>query len=344
MNAQYPPAETAGIAQSAETGKLGIMHLKRYWSKTILNKTSKLNNVNIPNEWQLDKTLLYTLALGLEQTTQYIFQTWPQFDEFENWIIETAGKPSAESVLKDNNLFNATELVDDHVIAKILNDDELDFWNKNGYIIIKNAVPKQDCDDAIAAICQFIEINRDDPKTWYSGHPARQNIMVQLFQHPALQKNRESVKIRQAFEQLWNRTDIWPTTDRVGFNPPETDTWSYPGQGLHWDVSLQLPIPFSLQGILYLADTTKDQGAFTLVPGFQHRIADWLGSLPEGANPRGQDMYALGATPIAANAGDMTIWHQALPHGASPNTALKPRFVQYITYEPANVDKAAEWK
>jgi ectoine hydroxylase-related dioxygenase (phytanoyl-CoA dioxygenase family) len=90
-------------------------------------------------------------------------------------------------------------------------------------------------------------------------------------------------------------------------------------------------------------DTAEDQGAFTLVPGFHNRIENWLNNLAPGTNPREQDLYALGAKPIAANAGDFIIWHQALPHGSSPNTALLPRFVQYINYEPLDMQESGEW-
>lgn len=37
---------------------------------------------------------------------------------------------------------------------------------------------------------------------------------------------------------------------------------------------------------------------------------------------------------IPAKAGDLVIWHHALPHGASPNTAKHPRMVQYINMYP----------
>jgi ectoine hydroxylase-related dioxygenase (phytanoyl-CoA dioxygenase family) len=133
---------------------------------------------------------------------------------------------------------------------------------------------------------------------------------------------------------LWQKKNIWMNNDRVGFNPPETASWKFPGPDLHWDCSLELPIPFGLQGILYLSDTAADQGAFTLVPGFQHRLESWLNSLPPGADPRQQDLHALGSTPITGEAGDFIIWQQALQHGSSPNTSTQPRFVQYINYQP----------
>jgi hypothetical protein len=343
MIGQYNNPQTESIAASTETGKLQIMHLKRYWSRTLLIRENKLGSNSFQHEFQLDKTLLYTLGLGLEQTVKYVYQTVPTFDEFEDWIIETAGRPGSENIERFNKVF-ATDVDNQRVIPQILTATELDFWDRNGYVILKNAVPKHDCEQAIEAICRFIGIDRYDPETWYKPHPGRQGIMVQLFQDPILEKNRQSAKIRMAYEQLWNRTDIWVSSDRVGFNPPETENWKFPGPRLHWDVSLQLPIPFGLQGILYLADTDANQGALSLVPGFQHRIEAWINSLPPDTDPRRQDLDALGSIPVVASAGDMIIWHQALPHGSSPNTSLKPRFVQYINYDPVQTSEAEEWK
>jgi len=193
-------------------------------------------------------------------------------------------------------------------------------------------------------ICDFLGIERYDAASWYKVHPAKQGIMVQLFQHPLLEKNRSSPKIKKAFEELWNRTDLWLNADRVGFNPPETESYKFPGPKLHWDISIKLPIPFGTQGILYLSDTLANQGAFTLVPGFQNRIEHWLDTLTPGNDPRKENLYDLGVKPIAANAGDFILWHHILPHGSSPNTATSPRFVQYINYTPADEKESEEWQ
>ncbi len=333
------------LASSDETGKLGIMHLKRYWSKSMAKRSGQIKMNDLENEWQTDVTLLSALGLGLEQTIRYIYNEHPDFAGFEDWVLEVNNQHISEEKIK---LFNASLTNPDAQVeqatANVLSDADMEFWNKNGYIILRGAIPKADCDETVQMICDFLEIKRDDPETWYKPHPARQGIMVQLFQHPLLQKNRESAIIRAAHEQLWGRKDIWVNTDRVGFNPPETETYHFPGPRLHWDVSLELPIPFGLQGILYLADTKANQGAFTLVPGFQNRIEEWLNGLPADANPRTQNLYALGAEPIAANAGDFIIWHQALPHGSSPNTSTIPRIVQYFTYNPIDPEIKTNWK
>ncbi len=336
-------SSSATLVPTSEKGKLGIMHLKRFWNKALLKRESKISQADWNGEWQLDRVLLSALGLGLEQCLIYIFREAPSFDRFENWIIETAGYPDSENLLRFNNLFNDKTVIEEEPLPAVLGDDQLKCWQENGYIIIRDAVSKEDCEKTIEVICDFIGIRRNDPTTWYKQHPSIQGIMVQLFQHPLLNKNRQSEKVRSAYEQLWRRKDIWVTADRVGFNPPETERWKFPGPNLHWDCSLDLPIPFSLQGLLYLSDTEASQGAFTLVPGFHNKVENWLHSLPAGADPRRQNLHALGSTPIAANGGDFIIWHQALPHGSRPNTSDKPRFVQYFTYEPVDIKEADLW-
>jgi ectoine hydroxylase-related dioxygenase (phytanoyl-CoA dioxygenase family) len=126
-------------------------------------------------------------------------------------------------------------------------------------------------------------------------------------------------------------------------NPPERPGWPFPGPHLHWDVSVAQPIPFGVQGILYLADTAANQGAFTCVPGFHREIDGWLDGLADADNPRAHD-FTSRALPIAGRAGDLVIWHHALPHGSSPNRAALPRFVQYLVGRPSTWGYNPAWR
>jgi hypothetical protein len=333
------------LSPSTVTGTSGVMHLKRYWEKCLAQKTGTLSPDALQEEWNTDITMLAALGLGLEQTLKYIYLSDAGFAEFEQWVLEVNNGVLIQDKINQFNasLINNQSTAPASVPQTFFSAEEINFWNENGYIIIRQAISKAACEASIDVICDFLSIKKDDPATWYSPHPLKQGIMVQLFQHPLLENNRQSQKIRLAYEQLWNRKDIWVNTDRVGFNPPETATWKFPGPKMHWDVSLQLPIPFGLQGILYLADTAANQGAFTLVPGFHNKIEHWLNSLPPGINPRNENIQALGAMPVVANAGDFIIWHQALPHGSSPNSSSLPRFVQYINYAPLDMQVSDKW-
>ncbi len=336
--------ETFSIPQSNATGTIGIMHLQRYWAKQQGYQRGTLRPIDFHDEIDLDTILLCALGIGMEQTIRSL-PSFDTFDAFEKWILEiNEGNIDKAKISRYNQRVMGIDAPPVATGEGVLASEDLAFFHEHGYVIVRNAVPKDRCRETISMICEFLGIDLDIPDTWYSPNPNRQGIMVQLFQHDLLQRNRMSERIRIAFEQLWGTTDLWVNTDRAGFNAPETPTWPFPGPLLHWDVSLHTPIPFGLQGILYLSDTQEDQGAFSVVPGFHHRVEQWLANLPAGADPREQDLYALGVRPIAAKAGDFIIWHHALPHGSSPNTSTLPRIVQYINYLPSRFRVTEEWK
>jgi hypothetical protein len=335
------------LADRMETGELGIYQLKRLWSRTMV---ARQGTAPVNSETQLDHLLLHAVGLGLEQATQYLMQTAPTFAEFERWIINTTGGVPPVQVARINAVVCGepapaeTRRWLDAVDASqpVLSPEDLAFWDEQGYVVLHDAVSEASRDAAAQATLDFLGVHADDPDTWYPPNP--NGIMVQLFQHPALDANRRSPRLHKAFAQLWGNTDLWVSTDRVGFNAPERADKRFRGPDLHWDVSLQLPIPFGTQGILYLTDTEPEQGALTLVPGFHKRVGAWLDGLPADTNARQQDLHSLGSQPIGGRAGDLIIWHQALPHGSRPNRAQRPRIVQYINMRPAYVEERDVWK
>ena len=68
--------------------------------------------------------------------------------------------------------------------------------------------------------------------------------------------------------------------------------------------------------------------------------------MPEGADPREvvREEFGDQAVAIEGGAGDLVIWHTALPHGSSPNTGTRPRVAQYITMNPAREARTDEWR
>lgn len=295
------------------------------------------------------------LGLGFHPTLHYLFTRRPTYEAFEAWILEINGGHIEQAVIDRINTSLRKAMTGEtsegvsvsgeasQEQEPILSADDLAFWEENGYVVVPNAISRESCVATEKAIWEFLEMDPEAPDTWYRNSKL-DGIIVPLYHHPALEANRQSRRIWGAFAQLYGRDQLFCSTDRVGLNPPERDEWQFSGPFLHWDTSLELPIPLHLQGILYLTDTEAEQGAFTCVPGFHRRIADWLRSLPPDANPREQDLYALGAVPIAGKAGDLIIWHQALPHGSRPNRVTRPRLVQYITLYPIHRQDDRQWK
>jgi len=319
-------------------GKLEVRHLKQFWSR----KGASGGDA----DWVADNTLLCGLRVGLRETYNYLFENSPSFEGFESWILEKNGG-SIDPVRIDrlNAALSEAGIAGcpaDANAEPALTAADLAFWDRNGYVILHGAVPAQNCQAAVNAICEFLDVRLDRPETWYRG-PQGHSIWIPLLHHPALWANRDSARIHRAFAQLWGREDLWGNVDQAGFNPPEQPGWKFPGPHLHWDVSLAQPIPFGVQGILYLADTAANQGAFTCVPGFHREIESWLSRLPANEDPRMQDLSSL-AVPIAGCAGDLVIWHHALPHGGSPNSAALPRIVQYIKKQPSTWGCHPVWR
>lgn len=339
-DAMLPPADAIGA--------LGVYQLRRCWARTMASREGR----PVPfdrDDFHLNRLVIHALGLGLEQTSAYLGRVAPTFDDFERWVVETAGAPEPSLVARINAAIAEKPypdaiknwLAEVEADAPVLSADDLAQWAEHGYVVLHDAVPAEAREAAAEAVFSHVGASPDDADSWYRRRD--HGIMVQYFQHPAFTANRRSRRIHKAFAQLWGTPDLWVTTDRVGFNAPERAGWKFPGPDMHWDVSLQQPIPFGTQGILYLTDTPAEQGAFTCVPGFQHRVAAWLETLPQGTNPRQQDLHALGSQPIAGCAGDLVIWHHALPHGSRPNRGTRPRVVQYIDMYPTRVESHDAW-
>jgi hypothetical protein len=318
--------------------RIAIPHLHDLWRRICQENAQSLGD-----HWVADNTLLSGLGLNLQETLRYLYLETPTRDQFEQWVIERNGGAIRQERIDRINAALEGRTLCEPVAEPVLTANDLDFWDRNGYVVVHDAVPPQQCLAAARAIYDFLGADPEHPATWYRG-PQGHSIWVPLLQHPALVANRSSPRIHGAFAQLWGTGDLWMNTDQAGFNPPEREDWPFPGPHLHWDTSLDLPVPFGVQGILYLTDTPAEQGAFQCVPGFHRRIEDWVRSLPQGANPRDQDLTALGAVPIAGRAGDLIVWHHALPHGASPNRGERPRVVQYLAMRPSQWGYAKQWK
>lgn len=333
-----------------DLGKLGVCHLKRLWSKCRLGAAGKLPDELKGREWTLDLMVIDGLGLPLEQTMAFLHGDATTFDTFEDWVLKWNGGRIAQWRIERINatvkggpysreVTDFLSAIDNH--APVLSETDLAFFEENGYVRAREAVPRETCRAARQAIWDFMGMDADDPDSWYQGQPS---IMVSLYDHPAMWEARRAPGIHKAFAQVWGTSDLWMSVDRAALNPPERHDWHFPGPSLHWDTSLMPPVCFGVQGILCLTDTTADQGAFTTVPGFHKRIDDWLRDLPPDANPRTQDLLALGAESIPGKAGDLIIWQNAMPHGASPNRAKSPRIVMFIDMHPVEREFHDTWR
>ncbi|CAC9974720.1 phytanoyl-CoA dioxygenase family protein [Flavobacterium panici] len=295
--------------------------------ENLWNRTINTSAVITDKQWDLEIKTLFQLGISMEDTVQFLYFEKPDFETFKTWI---------NNQKKNGNTVVAT-------VNNVLSEQDLEFWDKNGYVIVKNAVSQKDCEDTVNAIWDYLEMDPDKSESWYKRHKDQKGLMLNFSDHETLNKNRFSPRIKKAYEQLYNSTKIYKTIDKVSFNPPETNEFTFLGSPLHWDISLKQPITFGFQGLLYLTDCGIDDGAFHCVPGFHNKINDWLNDLEPNENPRNKAIETLRPEPITGNAGDFIIWNNTLPHCASPNKGLSPRMVQYLTYLPDDYDASGEW-
>ncbi len=282
-------------------------------------------------DWQRQVRALYRRGISIETALQFLYHGHPGREEFRAWLLEH-GRPHPA-------VPHPAACVDDGALSAA----QWRFWNHHGYLVLPGVVPRTQCDAARKAIWDFLGASADDPGSWYREHPGKRGMMLDFYDHPALAANRTAPLVRRVCEQLYGSTAIYPSIDKVSFNPPENSGWPFQGSPLHWDASLSLPMPFRLQGLLYLGDCGPLDGAFHCVPGFHERLPGWLARVPAGIHPRDWALRDLEPVPVPGQAGDFILWHQALPHCATPNRGKLPRMVQYLTYLPDTIHHQAQW-
>ena len=124
---------------------------------------------------------------------------------------------------------------------KVLSEADWAFWLKNGYVIVKNAVPKQQAEATARFLWEFEEKDPQNPETWYSEARATMQMkelagtgMVEVYNHQQLWNNRQMPRVHDAFTDIWGTEKLWVTIDRANLNFPIRPGFEYKGF-IHWD-------------------------------------------------------------------------------------------------------------
>ena len=225
---------------------------------------------------------------------------------------------------------------------KVLSEDDWKFWIENGYIVIKDAVPKEQVAKLAAFLWEFEEKDPNDPETWYTPPRAEMKMkeltntgMVELYNHQLLWDNRQYPKIHEAFSDIWGTEKLWVTIDRANLNLPIRPGFEYKGF-IHWDYDPETQ-PQNVQGVLALADQTdENMGGFQCVPELYRTYNSWKLTQPVDRNRFQPDTTGFEIVKVKMNAGDLLIFNSLEPHGIRPNTTKdKVRLAQYISMMPA---------
>ncbi|GAB4464082.1 MAG: DUF1479 family protein [Armatimonadaceae bacterium] len=219
---------------------------------------------------------------------------------------------------------------------RVLTEDDLRHLEEQGYLVVSNAVPPENLQAVIDTMFDFLGMDPNDPADWYR-EPLRTGGMVEMYQQQAMWDNRQHPKVHGIFADIFNNEKLWVTIDRVNLKPPQHPEYpEYDHKGfMHWDadVTRAAEMPFGVQGVLYLADTTEEMGGFQCAPGHHKVVMEWAKEKPreQGEKP---DMTDVLVVPTPGKAGDLVIWNRFLYHGNGHNRSNKPRLAQYISMFP----------
>ncbi|MEL7105509.1 MAG: phytanoyl-CoA dioxygenase family protein [Pseudomonadota bacterium] len=234
---------------------------------------------------------------------------------------------------------------------RVLSGADWHHWITKGYVIVKGAVPEEQCARTVEMLWQFDEKDPGDPTTWYAPE-RRPHVraelnnagMVEVYHHQTLWDNRTAPRIYDAFVDIWDREDLWVTIDRANLNVPRQDKSVNPEGFIHWDVNTSLsPPPIGVQGVLSLLPQDGSTGGFQCVPYLFEFFEDWVKTQAPDRNPILPDMAGLERENISLDPGDLLIFNSLLAHGVRPNLSDdRFRMAQYVSMHPADLTNAEE--
>ena len=262
---------------------------------------------------------------------------------YESGHKKIPGNPSTakSSSLKLNTRKNNEPL-------RVLNEEQWKFWIKKGYIVIKNAIPREQAKSTADFLWEFEDKNPDDPSTWYTVPRAEMKMkelagtgMVEVYNNQYLWSNRQTKKVYDAFVDIWGTEKLWVTIDRANLNFPIREGHEYKGF-IHWDYDPETK-PQNVQGVIALSDQTDiNMGGFQCIPWLYQNYDSWKLTQPENRNRFQPDINGLEdkIEKVAMEAGDLLIFNSLLAHGIRPNLSEnKVRIAQYISMMPAEEEK-----
>lgn len=241
------------------------------------------------------------------------------------------------------------------VPLRVLSEEDWTFWKENGYIVIREAVPRDQAQKTAEFLWEFDEKDPNDPETWYAPPRAEMQMkeltgtgMVEVYNHQLLWNNRQTQRVYDAFVDIWGTEKLWVTIDRANLNFPNRPGHEQKGF-IHWDYDPETR-PQNVQGVLALADQTdENMGGFQCIPWLYRNYDTWKLTQPEDRNRFQPDTTGLEdkLVKVPLRAGDLLIFNSTEPHGIRPNRSKdKVRIAQYVSMMPAEEDNQAliDWR
>jgi len=176
---------------------------------------------------------------------------------------------------------------------RVLSPEDWQHWVTRGYVIVRQAVPRENVERLVDLLWAFDEKDPNDPSTWYAPQRREHKMkelnntgMLEIYNHQYLWDNRMEPRVYDAFVDIWDREDLWVTIDRANLNAPKKNPGN-PNGFIHWDADTSIrPLPIGVQGVLSLKKQDGDVGGFPIADFAHH---DHVRILPQhGAQTAGE--------------------------------------------------------
>ncbi|KAH7047342.1 hypothetical protein B0J12DRAFT_711380 [Macrophomina phaseolina] len=231
---------------------------------------------------------------------------------------------------------------------------------RNGYAVIKNAIPAERAASLRARAHVWLTsfgtpLDLSDRSTWTSANlPVQSKINTfnaycvphERFMWDA----RTEPGVLAAFETLWGTRDLLVSFDALNVTLPNRADRPAKGAWPHVDQS-----PFRrglccVQGVINLSPSGPEDGGLVVFPGSHALLHDFFDTQTDRAAWQRRDLYmftepelewfaARGAVPhkVCAEPGDLLVWDSRTVHwGAEPSARSREvRTVVYASYAPA---------
>jgi len=247
-------------------------------------------------------------------------------------------------------------------------EDELDFLDKNGYLVLKGLFDKQTCQNMVTELFErahtLIGLDRMDNTTWTHEKLGNKGF-IDIWHNPFYYKLRQNPALYSVFAQLFKKHDLTVSLDKVCMKAPfyiEDDNnkrITFPELhaqlSVHNDLNLWHLGETKYQGGLCLEDCPIGAGGFVCIPGMHKldKIREYRRHFEEGKLTHGIPMqpphpsqlfvYFKDETliqeklvEVPMEQGDFLIWSSRLPHANGRNKTNRWRLQCFITFVPDN--------
>jgi hypothetical protein len=258
----------------------------------------------------------------------------------------------------------SAQLVYDDRMPAVLSPAEIEQFERDGYVAVREAFARADAEAMEAAWWAELEtvhgVRRDDYSTW-----KRIDSDLKAAKRDPLQQRVLSHRLRGALDDLlgageWLEPNDWGRTIATF---PQAGEWDVPSWFWHWDnaVELHLDQPGALLVVSFVGSVAARSGGTQILAGSPrllikqqrrgalpdakpwftfYRSHPWLAALA-GEAPTPADRVTafmheetviegvpLRVVELTGNPGDMVLCHPCMVHTGAPNTGAYPRFMR----------------